>query len=257
MTEPPIETPEGSNKSREDMLSEQFVLRFALRRKCIRDPMEITKIVRQANEALPEFKERWTNEASRISGVQEIMQISSFVDGCKCPELAKRFSEKVPRTVTETMMRVDDFIRSEKAYRSAEIPGGEKIDSYKRDYHHNVHNNRGDQSTQRSPFRGDRRRGNLREDFRSRRNDYYAPYGPPRNDNTQRTDHRSDYCRNDPYRRDTRPIYLNILTKAPKEILATEHQLRLPAPPPLRGKPSREKYGQVLRLSRREGAFYK
>lgn len=40
-----------------DVLSEHFMLRFALRRKCIRDPMEITKIVRQANEALPEFKE--------------------------------------------------------------------------------------------------------------------------------------------------------------------------------------------------------
>ena len=54
-------------------LSEQFVLRFALRRKCIRVPMEITKIIRQANKALPEFKERWTDEASRISGVPEVM----------------------------------------------------------------------------------------------------------------------------------------------------------------------------------------
>ena len=49
-----------------------------------------------------------------------------------------------------------------------------------------------------------------------------------------------DYRRNDGNRRDTRPIDLNTLTKAPKEILATEHQLRLPAPPPLRGRPSRE-----------------
>jgi hypothetical protein len=35
-----------------DTLCEQFVQRFALRRKCVRDPMEITKIVRKANEAL-------------------------------------------------------------------------------------------------------------------------------------------------------------------------------------------------------------
>ena len=99
-----------------DALCEQFVQRFALRRKCVRDPMEITKIVRHANEALSEFKERWTDEASRISGVPEVMQISSFMNGSKCPELAKRFSEKIPRTVTEMMVRVDDFIRSEKVY---------------------------------------------------------------------------------------------------------------------------------------------
>ena len=49
-----------------------------------------------------------------------------------------------------------------------------------------------------------------------------------------------DQRRTEAYRRDTRPIDLNILSKAPKEILATEHQLRLPAPPPLRGRPSRE-----------------
>lgn len=79
--------------------------------------MEITKIIRKANEALSEFKERWTDEASRISGVPEVMQISSFMDGCKCTELAKRFSEKIPRTVIEMMIRVDDFIRSERAYR--------------------------------------------------------------------------------------------------------------------------------------------
>jgi hypothetical protein len=39
-----------------DVLSEQFIQRFALRRKCVRDPMEITKIIRKANEALAEFK---------------------------------------------------------------------------------------------------------------------------------------------------------------------------------------------------------
>ena len=89
--------------------------------------MEITKITRKANEALSEFKEQWTDEASRISGVPELMQISSFIDGCKSPELAKRFSEKVPQTVTEMMMRVDDFIRSERAFRLTEVPKGEHL----------------------------------------------------------------------------------------------------------------------------------
>ena len=175
-----------------DVLSEQFVQRFALRRKCIRDQMEITKIVRQANEALPEFKERWTDEASRISGFPKVMQISSFVDGCKCPELAKRFAKKVPRSVTEMMIRVYDFIRSEKACRSTEVPRGGKIDNYRRDTHKYTYN-RNDQNTQRTPFKGDRRRGDNREEFRSRRNNHYAPYGLARNDNANRSDYQEVY----------------------------------------------------------------
>jgi hypothetical protein len=63
---------------------------------------------------------------------------------------------------------------------------------------------------------------------------------PTRRENTYRTDYRTDHRRNDGNRRDTRPLDLNMLTKAPKEILSTEHQLRLHAPPPLRGRPSRE-----------------
>ena len=41
-----------------EALRDQFVSRFALRRKCIKAPMEITKIVRLANESLLKFKER-------------------------------------------------------------------------------------------------------------------------------------------------------------------------------------------------------
>ena len=171
--------------------------------------MEITKIVRQANEALPEIKERWTDEASSISGVPKIMQISSFIDGCKNPELAKRFAEKVPQTVTEMLVRVDDFIRSEKAFRSAEVPRGEKIDNYRRDSHQNTYQIN-DLNAQWLPFRGGRK-CNDREEFWPRRNDHYVPYGPARNEGSNRP----DYRRNDLYRRETRPIDLNALTKAP------------------------------------------
>lgn len=210
--------PQGSIDNWEE-LSEQFVQRFALRRKCIRDPMEITKIVRRANEALSEFKERWTDEASRISGVPELMQISSFIDGCKSPELAKRFSEKIPRSVTEMMIRVDDFIRSERVYRLTEVPKGERMDNYRRDYQPNLYN-RNDHNTQRSSFRGNHRKDV--QDFKPRRNDNFAPYVPRRNDNnTHRTDYRRDYRRDDGNRRDTRPLDLNMLIKAPKEILST------------------------------------
>ena len=88
----------------------QFATRFSSRKKCFRDPTEITKIIRNANESLPEFKERWTTESGFIQGVPEVMRISSFMDACKNPELAKRFADKVPQTVDEMMRRVDDFV---------------------------------------------------------------------------------------------------------------------------------------------------
>ncbi|GJZ72541.1 hypothetical protein Tco_0636392 [Tanacetum coccineum] len=46
---------------------------------------------------------------SFITGVPEVMKISSFMDAYKCLELAKRYSDKVPRTVDVMMTRVDDF----------------------------------------------------------------------------------------------------------------------------------------------------
>ena len=103
------------------------------------------------------------------------------------------------------MIRVDDFIRSEKAYRTTELPKGEKIDNYRKEYHPNSYNSRNDQFTSRAPNRGDRRRNNHREEYKPRRNDHYAPYIPAKNDNAYRT----DYRRNDNYLRDTRPIDLN------------------------------------------------
>ncbi|GKE93955.1 hypothetical protein Tco_1578810 [Tanacetum coccineum] len=55
-------------------------------------------------------------------GVPEVIKISSFMDAVKSPELAKHFSNKVPVTVNEMMERLDDFVRSEEAYASSELP---------------------------------------------------------------------------------------------------------------------------------------
>ncbi|GKC70055.1 hypothetical protein Tco_1115938, partial [Tanacetum coccineum] len=55
----------------------------------------------------------------------EVMKISSFMDAHKCPKLAKRFSDKVLKTVDEMMTRLDDFVRSEEAFASIELPKGE------------------------------------------------------------------------------------------------------------------------------------
>ncbi|GJU51995.1 hypothetical protein Tco_1221550 [Tanacetum coccineum] len=65
-------------------------------RACFKDPTEITKIMRKANETLVAFKERWMVETCFILDVSEIMKIYSFMDAHKCPELAKRYSDKVP-----------------------------------------------------------------------------------------------------------------------------------------------------------------
>nr|GEV90981.1 reverse transcriptase domain-containing protein [Tanacetum cinerariifolium] len=103
----------------------QFTTRFSTRRACFKDPAEITKIMRRANKTLVAFKERWIVETSFITGVPEVIKISSFNDAHKYPELAARYSDKVPKTVDEIMTRLDDFVRSEEAFSSTELPKGE------------------------------------------------------------------------------------------------------------------------------------
>nr|GEV69321.1 reverse transcriptase domain-containing protein [Tanacetum cinerariifolium] len=43
----------------------------------------------------------------------------------KCPKLARRFFDQVPKTTTEMMKRVDEFIKFEEVYRSIELSRGE------------------------------------------------------------------------------------------------------------------------------------
>nr|GEZ64563.1 reverse transcriptase domain-containing protein [Tanacetum cinerariifolium] len=64
-------------------------------------------------------------ETCFIMGVPEFIKISSFMDDHKFPELAKRYSDKVPKTMDEMMMRLDDFVRLEEAFASTELPKGE------------------------------------------------------------------------------------------------------------------------------------
>ncbi|GJS98873.1 hypothetical protein Tco_0820043 [Tanacetum coccineum] len=74
-------------------LREKFTERFALSRRCSKDPTKVSKIVRRANETLPDFKERWTEEMGYIQGVLKMMHISAFMSNSKCPELARRFTD--------------------------------------------------------------------------------------------------------------------------------------------------------------------
>nr|GEV71451.1 reverse transcriptase domain-containing protein [Tanacetum cinerariifolium] len=107
---------------------EAFVEWFALRRKCCKDLTEVAKIVRRANETLPNFKERWTEEMSYIPDVPVFMQISALRSNSKCPEVARRFSDQLPQTVTEMMKRVDDFVKSEEeTIKSRYLPMGRSL----------------------------------------------------------------------------------------------------------------------------------
>ncbi|GJW18995.1 reverse transcriptase domain-containing protein [Tanacetum coccineum] len=75
------------------------------------------------------FKERWIMETGFITGIPEVMKISSFMDAHKCLELGKRYSDKVPKTVDEMMTRLDDFVKSKEAFASAKLPRGEVSDT--------------------------------------------------------------------------------------------------------------------------------
>ncbi|GJR21897.1 reverse transcriptase domain-containing protein [Tanacetum coccineum] len=207
-------------------LREKFVERFALRRKCSKDPTGVSKIVRKANETLPDFKERWTEEMGYIQGVSEVMQISAFMSNSKCPELARRFSDQVPQTVTEMMKRVDDFVKSDKAYKSTELPKGE-------------HPERG----QGAPYKGARPSRIMQgggppkmDGYNTyNRRDHYQPYASPR-----QPGRRYDNRRFENQRQEVNQLGLEALVKRPKEILATELQLQQPPCPPMIGTPKKE-----------------
>ncbi|GJT70693.1 hypothetical protein Tco_1029979 [Tanacetum coccineum] len=115
-------------------LREVFSARYSVRRACFKEPHEITKIVRKYNESLTTFKERWIVETGFIMGVPEVMKIASFMDSLKCPELEKRYSDKVPQTVEEMMLRLDDFVCSEEAFAWMELPKGEVSEHPRRSF---------------------------------------------------------------------------------------------------------------------------
>nr|GEX29531.1 UvrD-like helicase, ATP-binding domain, P-loop containing nucleoside triphosphate hydrolase [Tanacetum cinerariifolium] len=114
----------GIGNQREWPMPEKFLNRFGMLMACGKDPTEILKIAQSANETLPHFKERWVSESNVIPNVPELMQISSFMSSHKCLELAKRFSDSIPKTLDEMLKRVDDYLRSKEAFRITELPRG-------------------------------------------------------------------------------------------------------------------------------------
>ncbi|GJR37183.1 hypothetical protein Tco_1212867 [Tanacetum coccineum] len=120
------------------------------------------------------------------------------------------------------MERLDDFVRFEEAYASTELMKGEAGDPHRKA---SLPFSRRDDRSYRNTHLGDTRRGNHQNNYRGRDaipanrvRDYRAPYPPPKGE----------------YNNRGAPVpTLDSLTKYPKEILATETQLRLPAPRPM------------------------
>ncbi|GJS46644.1 reverse transcriptase domain-containing protein [Tanacetum coccineum] len=209
--------PSGSIDNWDD-LEEKFLNRFGMLKACDKDPTEITKIMRRANETLPNFRERWVSESNAIPNVPELMRISSFMSSHKCPELSKRFSDKIPKTIDEMLRRVDDYVRSEEAFRNTELPKGEfqKKEAMGQWTPGNDRPHRMVYGGRRRPFH--------------RAQERHTPYVAPHRPN-------NDFRR---ARENKVILTLGSLISTPAEILATEHHLNLPQPAPLVGAPSKE-----------------
>ncbi|GJS14503.1 hypothetical protein Tco_0408975 [Tanacetum coccineum] len=122
----------------------------------------------------------------------------------KCPKLSKRLSNSIPKTVDEMLKRIDDYVRSEEAFRDTELPKGEFQQKETPEH--------------RPPFRPQ---------------EYHAPYIAPHRPH-------KDFLRKENHRDNRVVLTLYSLVSSPKEILATKHQLCLPQPPPLVGAPTED-----------------
>ncbi|GKB41774.1 reverse transcriptase domain-containing protein [Tanacetum coccineum] len=187
-------------------LQQRFLNRFRMFRACAKDPTEISKIIRKANESLPNFKERWISVSNGIPNVPKLMQISSFMSSHKCLELSRHFSDNIPKTVDEMLKRVDDYVRSEEALRGTELPKGE--------FQQKETQGQWVQKYDR-PQRGSYGNARLRSDHMPtfRPQEHHASYVAP---------HRpyQDFSRPREYHRDNRVVLtLDSLTSTPKENL--------------------------------------
>ncbi|GKE34025.1 hypothetical protein Tco_1453347 [Tanacetum coccineum] len=150
------------------------------------------------------------------------MKISSFMDAHKCPELAKRHYDKVPKTVDEMMTRLDDFVRSEEAFARTELPKGEASEAFKK-------------ST--GPI-SKGKIGSTRDGFVAYRPQ--APYQAPG------ADHQGYH----------HPmVNLNSLTKKPNKIIALELQLNLQPPRPMQLPPKKENQDRYFDYHGEKGPY--
>ncbi|GJX20402.1 reverse transcriptase domain-containing protein [Tanacetum coccineum] len=186
-------------------LREAFTTRYSTRKACYKEPHEITKIVRKANETLTAFKERWTVETGFIIGVPEVMKISSFMDSVN-------FDAEEAYSLAEITL-------GEHETPSTIVPFPDRVTRLPPTIDFSLP----EVTTETSTLRKDSRRATYRSSYKVRDNfntgrhrDYRAPY--PQREHTNRP---------------VPVLSLDSLTKCPKEILATETQLQLPPPRPV------------------------
>ncbi|GJS57948.1 hypothetical protein Tco_0652732 [Tanacetum coccineum] len=139
---------------------------------------------------------------------------------------ARAWFDKLP-PVDEMLKKVDDYVRSEEAFRDMELPRGE----FQRREGPSQWVQKNDRM-QKNSYGSARRKPDHRPSFQPQ--EHHAPYVAP---------HRpqQNFPRPREHHKDNRAVLtLDSLVSTPKEILATEHQLHLPQPPPLVGVPSKE-----------------
>ncbi|GJW21979.1 hypothetical protein Tco_0032601 [Tanacetum coccineum] len=86
-----------------------------LKKKHVKDPVEIHNIKQRDGETIEEFMERFKVETRRMKGAPECMKISGFMHEVNNPELTKRLNEHVLKTLEDMMTTTTTFIRGETA----------------------------------------------------------------------------------------------------------------------------------------------
>ncbi|GJU47983.1 reverse transcriptase domain-containing protein [Tanacetum coccineum] len=166
-------------------------------------------------------------------GVSEVMKISPLWIQINSPKWQNASQATYPKPVEEMMRRVDRICPSEEAYArngtpTRRVEGHLSSQSFltgPRDVHQRLtfptstRNDRDNRSSQRRDYKG---------------NDHKNPYKVRDNFNVGRhRDYRAPYPQRDQANKTVPVLSLDSLIKCPKEILATETQLQLPAPRPV------------------------
>nr|GEY24448.1 reverse transcriptase domain-containing protein [Tanacetum cinerariifolium] len=88
---------------------------FMQQKKYVKDPVVIHNIKQKDGDTIEDFMEHFKVEIKRMKGAPECMRISRFMHGVNNPELTKRLTEHVPKTMEEMMVTTIAFIRGEAA----------------------------------------------------------------------------------------------------------------------------------------------
>ncbi|KAD4179915.1 hypothetical protein E3N88_28506 [Mikania micrantha] len=188
--------PNGSIDTFED-LSGKFLANFMQQKRYTRDPVELHNIKQKEDEDLRAFMERYKTESLSIGGATEQMRVSGYIHGVRPRQLIEDLNRKIPKSMEEAMERTEAFVRGKEAAQA--IDPGKRLKN---------------QSWKRSPPR--QRHSTLRySSFTDkissyRTGDSYKPYSKGGYGSKY---HDEDKGKNEQF---------TVLTKTPKEILATE-----------------------------------